>query len=50
MATDNLIRFPGRAQDQGRAVRQGPPPGLGDLDALVQEKCAHNAHRQTLLF
>jgi hypothetical protein len=24
--------------------------GVGDLDALVQGKCAHNAHRQTLLF
>ena len=51
MATDNLIRdfqVELKAKD-GQYVKH-LRQGVGDLDALVQGKCAHNAHRQTLLF
>lgn len=50
-AKDNLIRdfqaeLKAKDEQYVKALRQG----VSDLDILVQEKCAHNAHRQTLLF
>jgi len=50
-AKDNLIRdfqveLKAKDEQYVKALRQG----VSDLDVLVQEKCAHNAHRQTLLF